>query len=217
MKKLTMFLLGVLLLFGLATNAPAVLFSGIHAGGTGSASMVITIEDSFLTLELDNTSPLTLDDGTGVNTPGITGFGFNLLNGGPSISVQTLTAHNSGGSGITITPDWWVQDTLFAGIRRDFIMHTEGGNIQGALYNPGPAGGFGAAPYYFTTATLIVPLPVDATLDEESLFVRMQNVGEGGQGSLKLFPVPEPATMLLMGCGLLGLGVFGRKKFLKSA
>jgi hypothetical protein len=33
-----------------------------------------------------------------------------------------------------------------------------------------------------------------------------------GQDQLVAAPVPEPATMLLMGIGLLGLGVVGRKR-----
>jgi hypothetical protein len=35
---------------------------------------------------------------------------------------------------------------------------------------------------------------------------------DGHQDQLVAAPVPEPATMLLVGIGLLGLGVVGRKR-----
>lgn len=43
--------------------------------------------------------------------------------------------------------------------------------------------------------------------------VRVINLGKDGKNQDQLMLVPEPSTLLLLGVGLIGLGIFGRKRF----
>jgi hypothetical protein len=53
--------------------------------------------------------------------------------------------------------------------------------------------------------------------DENLPFVIESGAGDTGTYSGTAAPIPEPATMLLLGSGLVGLAGLGRKKFLKKA
>ncbi len=205
-------------------------FSGIDNGGLGSATMDISISGNTLTMILKNTSPTTLVDGSGINAPGITGFGFNL-DSNNSVTNWLLTAYASQsattpitiGSSINTSSYKWKLGTTQAGVTMDYLNYLK--DIKGALYNPAATQGLSAKPNYFTDAILTMTFASAPVLDPTpdaigsgltgSEYVRMQSVGKGG--SLKLTPeptstpVPEPSTILLLCAGLGGLAFWRRK------
>ena len=225
MKKRFCFIIFLIVFMGLTTGSHAAIFffEGTDMGGTGSATMDISVTGNLVTVRVNNDSPTVLDDGTGYNAPGITGFGFDLGGTGTvNWTSWTLKAYDTlGGSSKPVADGYWglVRGGNTDGITVDYAVYTKNG-IQGALYNPGVAGWeskdgvLGGPPRYFTEAMLMIEFDGEPILDfsgEWSPFIRMQNVGLNGEGSLKLTHAPIPSAFFLLGSGLIGLVGFGRK------
>ena len=109
---------------------------------------------------------------------------------------------------LTINKGWSIE-TQDDGITLDYLPNTDNG-IKHALYNPDAVRGLASSPL-FSTAILTLTFESDpgAITDQ---YVRFQNVGPNGEDSLKLYPVPEPGTMVLLGAGFLGLAIYGKRR-----
>jgi len=232
MKKI---IISVFLILGLATSSGA---SGTDASGIGSATMDVSILGNVLTVKLDNTSPISTDTSLD-NIPAIVAFGWDLGNIPlPTISSWSLEAFDNTLSSIYIdniggTSEWAIDpDGKLEGTSLDFIPNNSGAssNVKAALYNAAAVSILASdnqTPHYFTQAILTMTFSATPLFSYEegvSPYVRMQRVGDNAAGSLKLFgtpggggggsadPIPEPATFMLFGIGLLGLARVSRRK-----
>jgi PEP-CTERM motif len=228
--------------FGSAHAGVVYGFGGTSNGGVGSATLEFDVVGNTLTVKVNNLSPTLLIDGSGPNTPGITGFGFNLDPASLVLGAWSLKAFDTSNTEVTIGSGTggpsnntcsgcdWVIDDFLAGVTLDYLP-TTGGQTDGSLYNPAATvGSMGQNSIFFTTATLTMSFDQAPSLNDTadwSPFVRMQQVGNGGSlrlpGEENCVPapdnafcgqqqIPEPSALALVALGLVGMGALGRRR-----